>query len=1067
MISSQLVGRDGQCSQITRYIKRAARGQGSSISVEGAVGSGKSRLLAESVLIAQTCGLTAVHAVARRHNGSGYALAQELVTALQQVMPLEAEAAGARRIAWPRAAGGGHANMPERDPAELRARLQQVLTDVFCHVARARPMLLTIDDLDRADEFSAALIAGLAHQAPQLQLAIVASRTEGRNGSAGARAFRKAATAMPLHALNREESGELLLSMFGNVPNLELLNDWMFRVARGNPKLTLELAEHLFKRGLVRYVDGTWVLPTAAITEAVPDDMAEAWALRTQNLGPTALALAEQLCVRRGGASAELCLTMSPPPAESVFAALDELVRNGVLESAGNEYVFAQEALRNSIEHNLTPARRREVHRRWADVLLAGPMAHDPDVQLEAGWHLVHTDDELAGADLLARIGPVFVDDGLSMAAAIPALEKALEVYERLARPLEDRLRLRSALVLAGYLFDYKLAFRYGEETLQMLHRASGMALATRLGRWIGTAMGLYLSLLFMFVRRLFTPERRRGPPVHDALKYFVRSALGMMGVRATALDPVETGKLLKLMQPLAAAPNSTSGRLSYLAARSLALQMLGREEDHRVAIQEALRELRRGRRSDMSESEYRALLVGLITSDGINESYRESSEALARADLLDGIGTRLAQAGALRIRMIHYARRGDADRSDYYRRQVELFAIQGGTTWQGEWISVPLEGLAGATWSDLVTLRRALDRLDRLAEEVPSLKPVRDSTRISYHFRRGEFGRAATRGMDYMAAHPPRELVGWGAAYGIIALSLIEIGESERALKVCEEALAHVSDADRAYFVIYSPLEVAYATALAVQGQRARADEIFRVRIESLRRHGEHASLVSVYQYQARMARLVGDREALADALQSMREAALTSGLPAVILLADRVAELRAKRRSSPLPPASLSTAPITDVPRTVDETAVTTFLRRSESGRQRSYEALRILARYVACDEAYLFGRVHEQLELIAAVPSNTDLPELVKRVDECLSAEPESESMEITVTRSEVGSSPPLRFRVRLLSDDKRHAGWIGAVALREGEETMEEPSEALMADIGRILVQDIGAEEAMRR
>jgi hypothetical protein len=39
---------------------------------------------------------------------------------------------------------------------------------------------------------------------------------------------------------------------------------------------------------------------------------------------------------------------------------------------------------------------------------------------------------------------------------------------------------------------------------------------------------------------------------------------------------------------------------------------------------------------------------------------------------------------------------------------------------------------------------------------------------------------------------------------------------------------------------------------------------------------------------------------------LQAMREAALMSGLPAVILLATRVAELRAGYRSSPLPPPS-----------------------------------------------------------------------------------------------------------------------------------------------------------------
>jgi hypothetical protein len=58
------------------------------------------------------------------------------------------------------------------------------------------------------------------------------------------------------------------------------------------------------------------------------------------------------------------------------------------------------------------------------------------------------------------------------------------------------------------------------------------------------------------------------------------------------------------------------------------------------------------------------------------------------------------------------------------------------------------------------------------------------------------------------------------------------------------------------------------------------------------------------MYQYQARMAQLVGDRAALMLALQAMREAALSSSSAALILLAERVGELRAKQRSSPLPP-------------------------------------------------------------------------------------------------------------------------------------------------------------------
>jgi hypothetical protein len=80
----------------------------------------------------------------------------------------------------------------------------------------------------------------------------------------------------------------------------------------------------------------------------------------------------------------------------------------------------------------------------------------------------------------------------------------------------------------------------------------------------------------------------------------------------------------------------------------------------------------------------------------------------------------------------------------------------------------------------------------------------------------------------------------------------------------------------------------------------------LLRKKIERLRQHDEHASLVIVHQHQARMAQLLDDRALLTEALQSMREAAMASGLPAVVALASRVAELRARNRSSPLPPQS-----------------------------------------------------------------------------------------------------------------------------------------------------------------
>jgi hypothetical protein len=124
--------------------------------------------------------------------------------------------------------------------------------------------------------------------------------------------------------------------------------------------------------------------------------------LRLQGLTGAALELAELLTVRRGGVSVELCVAAAASSPEATFAALDELVRAGVLESAGSDYVFAQEGLRKALEQRVSLQRIKELHGRWADVLLADAGA-ELDRQLEAGWHLIHTDAELRGADLSLR----------------------------------------------------------------------------------------------------------------------------------------------------------------------------------------------------------------------------------------------------------------------------------------------------------------------------------------------------------------------------------------------------------------------------------------------------------------------------------------------------------------------------------------------------------------------------------------------------------------------------------------------------------------------------------------
>ncbi|HKU43951.1 MAG TPA: hypothetical protein VJR89_37580, partial [Polyangiales bacterium] len=843
----------------------------------------------EAALVGQTCGLTVVRLTARKQRGAAAMLVSELIHGLRQAAPVEAQRAAARRphvLAELQRAPGELAT--SATDGEGRRQILSQVTDYVRDVARERPLLITVDDLDRADDFSTTLIAATAHQTRKSPHVVIASYTANTEQlPQGIATIAAIAHTLELKMLERRHNDLLVSSLFGDVPNLDRMSDWLYRVAHGNPKLTLELAEHLMTRGVVRYVGGIWVLPSDEIREVEPQSMAEAMMLRLSGSSPAALALAELCCVRRGGVSAEHCLALVKEPAEQVFRALEELVRAGVLESAGGEYVFAQEMLRKALQRSLSPERSQELHARWAERLLAQRPATQ-DTRLEAGWHLVHTREELRGADLLARIGPELVQKRIGLAAAIPALEKALDVYERLNRPRSARLRLRAMLVLCGYLFDYKLAARYGQQTLDELYECAGLSDISRWTQRLGGGLGFLVGAFVANLRWMFSSFHGRGPNVVASLVYYLRSAMGLLGVRAVALDVEGTRAIHERIALLADAPLPVLRLLNRMAC-AVTQQNQGREGEAFVTVQSAIEQMNKPPLG-ATRQEHADLLSGALLLAGIIESYREHSKALEYARRLEALGTPLSISAAQRVFITYYLLRGDRERTQHYRRLLDLHAIQGSTTWQVEWFAVPLEGMAGATWTDLIMLRRALDRLEQLVQEVPSLAPMRDSIRVSYHFRRGDYAQAAALGTAYVAQHPPRSIIGWAPAYAIAALALVEIDQPEQALALTERALAAVSDEDRSYFVFYAPLEAAHATALAVLGYRERADEIFRVRLARLKACGEHMRAFIIHEYRTKVARLIGDREALIAAIKDMREAALASGNPTVIALADRV---------------------------------------------------------------------------------------------------------------------------------------------------------------------------------
>jgi tetratricopeptide (TPR) repeat protein len=781
----------------------------------------------------------------------------------------------------------------------------------------------------------------------------------------------------------------------------------------------LELAQQLLARGTLRYADGSWILPPE-IVDPPPTDIVEALLLRLTPLGQEARALAELLSVRRRGASAEQLLALcASNSADTTFRALEELVSAGILEGAGDEYSFVQDALRAQLAHSLASERSRELHARWAEHLLSQPRV-DQSTELEAGWHLVHTRSELQGAGLLARVAPRLIDQRVNMDAAVPALERALEVYERHNVDLAERLRLRALLVLSSYLFDFRLANRHATPLLDALYPFTGLIQVQRCGRWLGKRAGFVLGVTWAALRRSLQPRDRRGPRVMDALLYYARGTMGLLGLRALAVDVEGVHAVLQRMTGFEHSPLRALS-LVHRVARAIHLHGRGYGAEVHRAIDSAHQELRRIRPWRVSDQEHRDLMIGLLLLQGINETGRERSRSLECAASLERIATPLAIASSLRIRMTYYLLRGDLTQAQQYRRQLDLKAIESGSHWQVEWMALPLEWLASALWADLIGLRQALERFERFAHEAAGPVSVRRFLLQPYHFRRGEYAKAAEVGELYMQTYAPRTRIGWEVVYALSALAYVEIGEAQRALEICEAALAHIGDEDREYFMMCVPLETAHATALAYTGEATRSQALFRARVSRLRASGDLTYAILLHEYRIKVARRLGDQAALDEAVADLRDAALTSRNASVIALANRLAQQASPRGARiPMPMEALH-----------DLIACT----HTDGGH--ALQALAVIGQYADCQEAYLFVRAEHSLQLAASLDEVTPPEGLVQK----LCALPPANDADVPALLDSGYCAYRLQSGFAVLRSEEGAAANVPAALLQEAERGLQ--------------------------
>lgn len=379
------VGRTRELATLVERWDRARSGRGGLVLLAGPAGIGKSRLLRRLAERAKRDEGRALAGGTAEPEESPY---QAVAEALRPIFGLLV-AAGDRSASWrrvlaaalPAAASTPPAGtpLPELPPDRERARLFHAVGRALLDVARTRPLLLVLEDLQDAGEASVALLGHLARRARDAPLLIVATYRDDRLGpDHPLRTLRRrleddgSLDALTLGGLDTEAI-ETLLSQLAPATAAPEVAAALEAASAGNPLLIAELLhEAATAAGTATTGPVAPGLPRtgSAWTEVVPDGVRRRVAARLERLAPEARTFA--------GAAAAVGESFRLETVRDVLAwnerealdALDLLLdARLVRERRPGSFSFGHQLMREAIYRSVEPSARTRYHRRAAHAL--------------------------------------------------------------------------------------------------------------------------------------------------------------------------------------------------------------------------------------------------------------------------------------------------------------------------------------------------------------------------------------------------------------------------------------------------------------------------------------------------------------------------------------------------------------------------------------------------------------------------------------------------------------------------------------------------------------------------
>ncbi len=286
------------------------------------------------------------------------------------------------------------------------ALLQQVL-DFFAALAAEHPLLLLLDDLHWADPASLDLLRFLARSLADVPALLIATyrsdeltRRHPLYRLLPALVRESGAERLDLRALDRAAIGALVAARHP-LPEVETerLADYLLARTEGNALFVGELLRALAEEGALRQADGRWALGQLAGV-AVPALLRQVIDGRVGRLDEGAQRLLAVAAVIGQVVPLALWTAVAEADEDAVLAVVEQGVEARLVVEAdgGINVQFAHALIREAVYEGIAPLRRRQFHRRIAEVL-AATRNPDPDA---VAYHFQRVGDPRAVPWLIA-----------------------------------------------------------------------------------------------------------------------------------------------------------------------------------------------------------------------------------------------------------------------------------------------------------------------------------------------------------------------------------------------------------------------------------------------------------------------------------------------------------------------------------------------------------------------------------------------------------------------------------------------------------------------------------------